>query len=115
MRFIPYFPLNFSWAKYVGLDPALVQPPLPEGKGFEGELVGTEQWCKIVPDLSSKKTSLGWSDLSQGDGSVTSVGEPIAAENFWPNIGRWQVALKLENANIAFDDGVHWDAPKTNL
>ena len=115
IRFAPYFPLNVSWTKYVGLDPALVQPPLPEGAGFEGELAGTEQWSKITPGITSNRASLGWADMSQSDGSVTALGEPIEAQNFWPDLGRWQLALKLENANIEFGEGSHWDAPRSNL
>ena len=115
ISFLPHFPFSFSWIKYVGLDPALVQPPLPKGEGFEGELAGTEQWSKVVPGLSSKKASLGWADMSQSDGSITPLGNPTVAENFWPDIGRWQLALKLEDATFILDEGSQWDAPKSNL
>ncbi|GAP83435.1 hypothetical protein SAMD00023353_0202070 [Rosellinia necatrix] len=114
MRWTPSFPFSVSWLRYVGLGACLVQPPLPEGQGSQGELPGTERWCKIVPGQATKRASLAWADLSQRD----ERGEPVtsvAHENFWPGLGRWQIALKLDDAVIDFDDGIHWDAPRTKL
>lgn len=121
ISYVPSFPCSTDWAKYIGMDLALVQPPLPEGKGQE--LVGTRQWCKIAAVESSKKTSLGWFDLRQsrhdtseqqpllgedrGDGS-----ERQQSDNFWPRLGRWRIGMKMEDAVIEFPEGEHWNEPK---
>ncbi|KAI0553787.1 hypothetical protein F4679DRAFT_436434 [Xylaria curta] len=114
MRWTPSFPFSLSWMQYLGLDASLVQPPLPAGEGSQGELPGTDRWCKIVPAQSTKRASLAWADLSQKNeqGDLTSS---VAYENFWPELGRWQLALKLEDAAIDFGEGTYWDAPKTKL
>ena len=39
----------------------------------------------------------------------------VPHENFWPNLGRWQVALKLEDADIDFPEGQYWSVPKSTL
>lgn len=114
MRYVPSFPTTTGLLKYVGVDITLVQPPLPEGKGSQNELPGTEQWCSIVPGEHSKKTSLGWFDLRQradGQGEET-LGEH---ENFWPKLGRWHVGVKMADADIEFPEATYWDAPKSVL
>ncbi|KAI8944686.1 hypothetical protein F4801DRAFT_193319 [Xylaria longipes] len=114
MRWAPSFPFSLSWLQYLGLDPSLVQPPLPAGEGSQGELPGTDRWCKIAPSQSTKRASLAWADLSQKNeqGELTSS---VAHDNFWPGLGRWQLALKLEDTAIEFGEGIYWDAPETKL
>lgn len=114
IQYAPSIPFSLSWAKYIGVDVSLVQPPLPKGEDAEGELPGTDRWCKIIPVQSTNRATLGWVDLSQRNGEVIapSTEEP---DNFWPGIGRWQVGLKLEDADIVFGEGIYWDPPKTNL
>jgi hypothetical protein len=114
MRWVPRFPFSVSWLKILGLDACLVQPPLPAGEASQGELPGTDRWCKIALDESTSNASLAWADLSQKNeqGKVTSS---VTHENFWPGLGRWQLALKLENAEIDFPNGTYWDEPKTRL
>ncbi|KAI0187794.1 hypothetical protein F4808DRAFT_468389 [Astrocystis sublimbata] len=114
MRWTPSFPLSLSWLRYVGIDASLVQPPLPAGEGSQGELPGTDRWCRIMPAQSTKLASLAWADLSQKNeqGELTSS---VADENFWPGLGRWQLALQMEDAVIDFAEGAYWDAPKTKL
>ncbi|TVY84801.1 hypothetical protein LSUE1_G000828 [Lachnellula suecica] len=116
--YVPSFPASTSISKYVGLDLALVQPPLPEGKGVAGELPGTKEWCKIVPAEYSSKTSLGWWDLQRkeatetepllggGGGESRSVGE----KNWWPGLGRWRIGMKMKDADIEFPEGERWAA-----
>ncbi|KAI0817690.1 hypothetical protein GGR55DRAFT_32578 [Xylaria sp. FL0064] len=114
IRWAPSFPFSISWLRYLGLDPSLVQPPLPAGKGSQDELPGTDRWCKVAPAITTKHAGLAWVDLSQKneEGQLTSG---VAHENFWPGLGRWQLALKLENAGIDFPEGTYWDIPKSAL
>lgn len=98
--------------KYVGIDITLVQPPLPEGNGSQDELPGTEKWCSIVPGQHSRKTSVGWVDMRQTDDQRNALGDH---ENFWPNLGRWHLGLKMSEADIEFPEGRHWDSPKSVL
>lgn len=114
IKYAPSIPFSLSWAKYIGVDVSLVQPPLPVGQDGETELPGTEGWCKIVPMQSTNKAKLGWVDLSQKNEQGISESS-VAPENFWPGIGRWQIGLKLEDADIVFGEGVHWEPPRTSL
>ncbi len=113
IKFTPSFPFSLSWAKYIGLDVSLVQPPLPEGCGLQGELAGTKRWCKILPDQKTKTASLGWIDMSQDNEQGTIAGNAVS-NNFWPGLGRWQLGVKLEDADVTFGEGIYWDPPRTN-
>ncbi|CAG9974988.1 unnamed protein product [Clonostachys byssicola] len=102
---LPSFPLSLSILKYLGQDPKLVQPPLPQGNGSLSELPGTDQWSSVDPGQSSPKTSLGWFDIKQSEASSN--------ENFWPGLGRWQLGFVMENSDINFPEGAHWDSPSS--
>jgi hypothetical protein len=125
--YLPYFPLTTSLSAYVGMDLHIVQPPLPSGKGAQGELAGTDKWCKVLPLEHTKKASLGWWDLKQdvasnNGGSVgdrvpteedrllngTGKGETSGFENWWPGFGRWRIGVKMDNATIKFPEGQSW-------
>ncbi|KAI1429976.1 hypothetical protein F5Y12DRAFT_709522 [Xylaria sp. FL1777] len=110
----PSFPFSFSWLRYLGLEACLVHPPLPAGKGSQGELPGTHRWCKVEPSISTRRAGLAWVDLSQKNrkGELTSS---APHKNFWPGLGRWQLTLKLEDADIDFPEGTYWDVPKSTL
>lgn len=114
MRWAPSFPFSASWLRFLGLRACLVQPPLPAGNGSQGELPGTDRWCEIVPGQVSKRACLAWADLSQKNEQGV-LATSVAHENFWPGLGRWQLALKLEDAAIDFGDGTYWDGPRTKL
>jgi hypothetical protein len=120
ISYLPSFPMSTGVARYAGIDISLVQPPLPEGKGSQGELSGTERWSQVLPLEYSSKTSLGWWDLKQVDAGEN---EPLLGresdrrdgevhENFWPRIGRWRIGMKMEDADIEFPEGKYWDGPK---
>lgn len=127
MRWAPSFPLSLSWLKYVGIDASLVQPPLPDGRKESShsgeELIGTSRWCKILPVVVTRKALLGWMDMAQyGDNAADDDGEgsgnsghvsDVRYENFWPGLRRWNMAIKMENADIEFGEGVYWDPPRT--
>ncbi|KAI0099742.1 hypothetical protein GGR51DRAFT_534962 [Nemania sp. FL0031] len=128
MRWVPSFPLSLSWFKYVGIDASLVQPPLPDGRQGDSlageELVGTNRWCKILPAMQTRKAMLGWMDMAQhgddvadsnnGDGSSNSGGSSDAQyEHFWPGLRRWNMAIKMENADIEFGEGEYWNPTRT--
>ncbi|CAG8957389.1 hypothetical protein HYFRA_00010815 [Hymenoscyphus fraxineus] len=114
--YFPSFPSSTETASYFGLDLNLVQPPLPEGRGALGELPGTDQWCKLLPVITSPKTSIGWWDMKGGDANqedslleregneATSAG----FENWWPGIGRWRFGMKMEDATILFGVPETW-------
>ncbi|KAI1122389.1 hypothetical protein F5Y10DRAFT_287226 [Nemania abortiva] len=112
LRWAPSFPFSVSWLQHLGMDPALVQPPLPAGEGSQGELPGTDRWCKITPGEATKRASLAWADMSQRNmqGELTNG---VEHENFWPGLRRWKLALKMEEAVIDFGEGVYWDIPRT--
>jgi hypothetical protein len=114
MRWTPRFPFTLSWLHILGFNTSLVQPPLPAGQGSQDELPGTERWCKISPVQTTKRASLAWADLSQKNekGELTSS---VAFDNFWPDLGRRQLAMKLEDTDIEFGIPIHWDAPQTAL
>lgn len=112
LRWAPSFPLKLSWASYVGVDISLVQPPLPEGQGSQGELPGTDKWCQIIPGQATRQASLAWVDMSQRDEKGVLYAKD---EHFWPGIGRWQLGVKMENATIDFPEGKYWDTPRTML
>jgi hypothetical protein len=114
--YFPYFTLSTRISKYFGVDVGCVQPPLPAGKGASveiggpddesapavpgAEIVGTQRWCKITPNIYSGRTCLGWFDLQQPGGLT-----------FLPGVKRWMVGAKLEDALLTFDDGELWDTP----
>ncbi|KAF4124799.1 hypothetical protein GMORB2_5465 [Geosmithia morbida] len=106
--YIPAIPSSTSMLKYVGLDATLVQPPLPDGKGSRGELPGTDRWCAVFPAMYSPRTSLGWIDVRQ-PGEVSSCTQ----DNFWPGLKPWQLAVKMDDAEIDFGIGMHWDPPRS--
>jgi hypothetical protein len=128
MRWLPAFPLSLSWLGPFK-DIHLVQPPCPEGKSLNGELAGTDRWCAIMPIEKTWRAMLAWADMSQkgDDSSKNAVGDEGEGEgegedsrekvedNFWPGIGRWQLAVKLENADIEFGNGQYWDLPRASL
>jgi len=98
-----------------------VAPPLPQGKGENGEVAGTDAWCEVLPSEYSKKTTLGWWDLKQGgelaeESALLSGNEneerirQDAHENWWPGLGRWRIGLKMEDAEIVFPEGRKWIA-----
>jgi hypothetical protein len=118
--YLPAFPASTGMAKYIGLDLSIVQPPLPEGEGAQGELPGTTKWCQCLPLEYSSKTSIGWWDLEQGsvgeeDALLEHEGEGpedsgVGYKNFWPEIGRWRIGMKMEDATIEFPEGKHWES-----
>lgn len=131
IRWTPSFPFSLSWLKYAGIDTALVQPPLPNGRQSDSrlgeELVGTSRWCEITPTLSTRKATLGWIDMSQHNHNASDDDDDgdsnrdrgrssdVKHDNFWPGLRRWNVAIKMENADITFDEGVHWCPPLIDL
>ncbi|MCJ1251919.1 hypothetical protein MMC30_009157 [Trapelia coarctata] len=123
ISYMPSFPFSTRIGKYMGIDFNLVQPPLPEGKGKEGELPGTTKWCKLLPLEYTKKASLGWFDLRQmdpsGDSKASNTDDldedtlPEGAystfENWWPGLRRWNIGLKMEDATVDFGGEIYWE------
>ncbi|PNY27315.1 Uncharacterized protein TCAP_02759 [Tolypocladium capitatum] len=111
MSYAPSFPFATRWVNYLGFDTTLVMPPLPQGEGSHGELPGTRDWCSVVPKQYSRTTRVGWFDMSQRDDAGELAGDH---ENFWPGLGRWQLGLKMEDADLSFDFPKEiWPAPKS--
>lgn len=90
-----------------------MQPPLPTGD--EEELVGTERWCAVDAVIASKKTSLGWFDLKRG-GAATEEDALLderesgsgVEEEWWPELGRWRLGVRMEDAEITFGEKESW-------
>ncbi|KAH6707940.1 hypothetical protein BKA61DRAFT_558607 [Leptodontidium sp. MPI-SDFR-AT-0119] len=120
--YAPSFPLSTAAAKYVGVDLTLVQPPLPSDINSSGvELVGTEQWCSVMPHEWSSKASLGWWDLKRGEATEEDAllhtgrdteEQETGHENWWPGLSRWRIGLMMEDATINFPEGKHWAGPE---
>ncbi|KPM46141.1 hypothetical protein AK830_g487 [Neonectria ditissima] len=113
-RFAPSFPFATTWVNYLGITSTLVNPPLPQGNGSQGELPGTNRWCSVVPQQYSRRTMLGWFDIAQHrDDKGQLTGEH---DNFWPTLNRWQLGMKMENADLAFGHPEEtWDPPRSHL
>lgn len=155
--YLPSLPLSSTLLNWIpGIDMALAQPPLPEGKeASQGELPGTEEWyvefslfwafldkvlyvletfilphelLLILPTFhstlgnrqlilvdrvglrdyreSSRRGELVWVDMKQGDGQEGEY------ENFWPELGRWRLGIKLERGEAEFGVGERWEGPR---
>lgn len=112
--YVPSFPSSMGPLKYIGLEPILVHPPLPEGQGSQGELPGTDRWCAVTPGMSSSRTSIGWFDMRQADGEGNVV-KGGGFENFWPGMKRWHLGVRMDDAEIDFPEGRYWESPKSVL
>ena len=115
MKYVPSFPLNITLLGKLGLDPTLIQPPLPEGtEASQGELAGTELWRDCLFAVKSPSVSLGWADVSQKDedGKVLGGDE---YENFFPGLKRWNLAVKWKDATVTIDAGKSWETPRSLL
>ncbi|OTA02867.1 hypothetical protein A9Z42_0032840 [Trichoderma parareesei] len=104
MPLAPRFPFATSWVDHLGFNTTLVMPPLPPGKGTYGELPSTSRWISLVTKQFCKRSTMGWYDVRQpddgsGDGRALCGGN----ENFLPWLGRWQVGLKMEDADLTFE------------
>lgn len=102
---VPAFPLSTSWAKYLGLDLNLVQPPVPQGTSKE--VVGTKRWCKVRIPQSSSSSHVGWFDISQKDDNGGTDG---LFENFLPGLGRWQLGVRMDDATLMVPEGLRWES-----
>ncbi|PWI71341.1 hypothetical protein PCL_11435 [Purpureocillium lilacinum] len=100
VSYVPSFPFATRWANYFGFETTLAMPPVPQGEGSQGELPSTDVWCKVIPLQYSRTTRAGWFDMSMRDEKGELIGE---YENFWPGMGRWQLGVKMENAELSFD------------
>lgn len=115
IRFVPAFPFATGWVNRLGLNTTLVMPPLPRGQGSRGELPGTDAWCSLVPNQYSRRTRLGWFDIAQPEAADDDAA-PEHYPNFWPGLRRWQLGLKMENADLRFDLPIDvWRPQRANL
>lgn len=96
----------------MGMDTTLVQPPVPQGKPDDVFVVGTEKWCRCAVEQQSSRTHVGWFDLSQKDeqGQMSAL-----FENFWPQMGRWQLGIRMDDATIDVLEPEYWDKPEASL
>lgn len=103
--FVPAFPMSTAWAKYLGMDLSIVQPPLPQGTSRE--VAGTENWCKCLVTQTASRTHVGWFDLKQ----EKEKGEDLSLsgfENFWPGLKRWHLGIRMDDAIIEVPEGEYW-------
>lgn len=110
VSYTPEFPMSTALFKYIGIDNALVQPPLPQGQSILQELSGTDRWCKLAGyTQSSGRTRLAWADLDQkGEDGIA----PDEHENFFPGLRRWNLTLKMADATVIFPPPETWETPK---
>lgn len=98
---IPSFPFSSNWLSPVGIDLECVHPPLPEGRGSQGELPGTNSWCAFTPAFSGKAVSFMTFDMEQYREDDRMV--PQRNKNFWPGLGKWRVGIMMENATLVLN------------
>jgi hypothetical protein len=107
-------PVDFGALIPDGVPVTLGQPPLPAGNSSYGELVGTDVWGETVLSLDKTTPGAVLADLDQGDGDVVAGGDTNAVgdeffQNFWPNLGRYNAAVKLGDFTIVFSPAETWN------
>ena len=99
--YVPSFPFDTDWVKYIGMSLNCVFPPLPKGKGIEEELAGTDKWIQFTPGIGGPTTDLITIDLAERDkdGKVVK-GNCLAL----PGLKDWHFGVKSTGAtmNIGF-------------
>jgi hypothetical protein len=111
VSYLPSFPFTSKMLGYLGIDAALVQPPLPAGSTSQGELAANDQWCKLASYVqSSPNAEVAWADMSQKGED----GGPVADgyDNFYPGLKRWNIALKLNDSTTVFPHPETWETPR---
>lgn len=117
IKWLPSFPCSLAWASYIGLDTNIIQPPLPQGDS--PELCGTEDWKKLQPVMSSRKTRLVWIDMKQPPSKSETASEGNEEgdallqrnpkdENWWPGLRRWNIGLWFEDATLDIGEPETW-------
>lgn len=104
--------MSTQWAKYLGMDTAFVQPPVPHGKPEEIACIGTEKWCRCRVEQQSSRTHVGWFDMSQRDEQNQTN---ALFENFWPQMGRWQLGIRMDDATLDILEPEFWDKVEASL
>lgn len=99
--FMPSFPFSSEWLSFLGIDLQCVHPPLPEGRGSQGELPGTNSWRAFTPVFSGKTSSLMNFDMTQRREDDKMVSQ--RNKNFWPGLGRWRVGVMMENVTLVLN------------
>ena len=109
ISYTPSFPFSSSWVSYLGMSTHILQPPLPKGEPAD-VVVGTNQWLRSHPVLSSSKAKMVWFDMKQPmDTKVSSStgndeGDALLAreghENWWPGMRRWHIGLHCPDATL---------------
>lgn len=100
VSYTPSFPFSTAWLNMVGVSSRAVHPPLPKGRGSQGELPGTDRWRIYTPIMSGKTSSLITIDIAQWSENENAVGEH---KNFWPEMGRWHIGVKMANATMVIN------------
>ena len=93
---IPYISFSSTWLKTIGINPPLLQPPLPQGD--TAEECDTQNWKKSVAKLSSRKCSAMWCEMTfpqVGRNEQVPPFLPGDAGKWWAN---WLLALQMEDA-----------------
>jgi hypothetical protein len=91
---LPYIPFSSTWLTTLGINPPLLQPPLPQGGSPEE--CGTRSWKRSVAKLSGHKSSAMWCDISlPREGERGRAFLPADAGKWW---AKWMIALKMEDA-----------------
>jgi hypothetical protein len=91
---LPYIPFSSTWLTRLGINPPLLQPPLPNGNAYEE--CETQGWKRSVAKLSSRKSTLMWCEMSlpqEGEGGAGFL--PGDAGKWW---AKWMIAVKMEDA-----------------
>lgn len=93
---LPYLPFSSTWLTSLGINPPLLQPPLPAGR--TSEECGTNEWKRSTAKLSSRKSSMRWCHMSMAQASPDRGMRPFLPADAGKWWARWLVALKMEDA-----------------
>lgn len=107
--------MSSAWLSYLGISTNLLQPPLPEGDPAD-VVLGTKDWKRVNPLLTSKRAKMVWIDMKQRDEKTH--GQTISHEqsdelmntkgrgydNWWPGMRRWHLGIYCEDAILEFGE-----------
>ncbi|KAI9806517.1 MAG: hypothetical protein M1833_003704 [Piccolia ochrophora] len=95
----PSLPFSSKVLPYLGIDDALVQPPLPADPE-RPELVGNSDWLKTEGIMSTRCARGMWVDVKRPSKSVQNDADETVS--WWPELSPWRVGLWLEDATLTF-------------
>ena len=107
--------MSSSWLSYLGISTYILQPPLPEGDPAD-VVVGTKDWKRLYPILTSRRAKMVWIDMKQPDEKTNEAAisheqddallkmKSKGYDNWWPGMKRWHLGMICEDATLKFGE-----------